>query len=442
MASKIANINLVRNILNRGYAAQAATQQSYSLPTHEVKVTTLPSGGVVASVENNAPVSQVAVVFKAGSRYETPRSKGAAHVLRTAAGLGTEGASSFAITRTIQQAGGTLVAESGREHVLYSINVIRDNLSDSLEVLGNVATKPSFKPWELGDNVHRIKTDLALRDPSTLALELLHSAAYRNSGLGNSIFVPEYQLGKLSHDVMAEFFASTHLASRMAVVGLGVDHDGLVSYAKGLGVGSGDGFATSGSYGGGELRKENGAAVTCVAVAGAGASIGSADAAALAVAQQILGTGPGIKYGNNASSVLAKVVASSGGIGSASAININYSDSGLFGYFIMADSASVDKVLSAVHSAVNGMKVTEADVARGKKMAKAAILMATESAGEKLEDMALQGLLTGKCSMAATAAIDAVTASAVQSALQKVLGGKLSMGTIGSLSTVPFIDQL
>lgn len=65
---------------------------------------------------------------------------------------------------------------------------------------------------------------------------------------------------------------------------------------------------------------------------------------ALAVAQQILGVGPSIMYGNNATSVLAKGVAASGGLGSASCININYSDAGLFGYFVLADPASVEKV--------------------------------------------------------------------------------------------------
>ena len=49
----------------RGYAAQAAVKQStFSLPAEELKVTTLPSGGVVASVETNAPVSRVSILFK------------------------------------------------------------------------------------------------------------------------------------------------------------------------------------------------------------------------------------------------------------------------------------------------------------------------------------------------------------------------------------------
>lgn len=74
-----------------------------------------------------------------------------------------------------------------------------------LEVLGNVATQPAFKPWEVSDNVQRIKSDLALRDPSTVTMELLHSAAFRNTGLGNSLFVPHHHVGKISSDTVSVY---------------------------------------------------------------------------------------------------------------------------------------------------------------------------------------------------------------------------------------------
>jgi len=447
MASKVAKSSLLKTVTQRGYAAQAAVASqpsTYGLPKHEPKVTTLPSGTVVASLENNSPVSRVALLFKAGSRYESANNAGASHVLRSCAGLGTNNMSSFAVTRTIQQAGGSLQAESGREHVLYSVDIARNNLDAGLEVLGNVGTQAAFKAWEVKDNVPRIKTDLALRDPTTIGLELLHTAAFRNTGLGNSIFVPSHHVGKINTDMLNGFVASTHLASRMAVVGLGVDHDDLVKYASSLGVAGGEGASGQASYGGGEIRQENGAAVTVVAVAGAGASLGSDEAAALAVAQQILGVGPGTKYGSNASSVLAKVCESSGGLGVASSINMNYSDAGLFGYFVMADSASVNKVVSDVHNAVQNLKVTDADVKQGKNKAKAAILMASESGAGLVEDMGLQALLTGKFAnpSEAAAAVDGVTPAAVNSALQKVLGSKLSMSAVGSVSNVPYVDQL
>lgn len=65
---------------------------------------------------------------RAGSRYETASNCGAAHMLRCCAGLGTNNSSAFNITRTVQQAGGSLSAESGREHMIYGLDIIRDNL--------------------------------------------------------------------------------------------------------------------------------------------------------------------------------------------------------------------------------------------------------------------------------------------------------------------------
>nr|XP_045616737.1 cytochrome b-c1 complex subunit 2, mitochondrial-like [Procambarus clarkii] len=445
MASHAVKPCVLRSVAKRGYVAQAAVKQSsYSLPQHDPKVTTLPSGTVVASLENNAPVSHVALLVKAGSRYESGINQGASHMLRACAGLATKNMTAFFITRNIQQIGGALTAESGREHVLYGVDVIRDNLDAGLQILGEVGTQSVFKPWELKDTIKRIKVDLSIRDPTTIALDLLHSAAFRNTGLGNSLFLLPHRVGKLGTDVLSSYLASTHLANRMAVVGLGVDHDALVSYASSLGLPKGEDVAGSAAYGGGEIRQETGAAVTVVAVAGEGASIGSSDAASLAVAQYILGVGPGTKYGSNAGSVLSKAVAASGGIGMASAININYSDAGLFGYFVIADPSSVDKVVGTVHDTLKKLKVSDAQVAAGKNRVKAALLMASESGGESIEDMGLQALLTGQfiSPIAAAAAIDGVTSTSVQAALGKVLAGKLSMSAVGSIGKVPYVDQL
>lgn len=70
---------------------------------------------------------------------------------------------------------------------------------------------------------------------------------------------------------MNDYVAQTHLAGRMVVVGLGVDHEALVNYAKGLGVAGGEGTAGAAAYGGGEVRQDTGAPISVVAVAGAGA---------------------------------------------------------------------------------------------------------------------------------------------------------------------------
>lgn len=51
------------------------------------QVTKLPSGLVIASLENYSPASRIGVLVKAGSRYETADNLGVTHLLRQAASL-------------------------------------------------------------------------------------------------------------------------------------------------------------------------------------------------------------------------------------------------------------------------------------------------------------------------------------------------------------------
>lgn len=66
-----------------------------------------------------------------------------------------------------------------------------------------MGTQPVFKPWEIKDNNGRLKVELAMRDTSTVVIELLHSASFRNTGLGNTIFVPAHHVGKLSSETVS-----------------------------------------------------------------------------------------------------------------------------------------------------------------------------------------------------------------------------------------------
>ena len=52
-----------------------------------VQVTRLPSGLVIASLENYSPASKIGVFVKAGCRYETPENQGVTHLLRLASNL-------------------------------------------------------------------------------------------------------------------------------------------------------------------------------------------------------------------------------------------------------------------------------------------------------------------------------------------------------------------
>ncbi|KOB73286.1 Ubiquinol-cytochrome c reductase core protein II [Operophtera brumata] len=121
MASKALASPLVRHIATRGYA-QAAP----------------------AAVKKDVRVS-------AGSRYEPQTDLGVSHILRSAAGLSTNGASGFIIARKLAQIGASVSASGDREFIYYTLEV--------------------------------------------RAVDLLHKAAFRR-GLGNSLFISPKRIGK------------------------------------------------------------------------------------------------------------------------------------------------------------------------------------------------------------------------------------------------------
>ena len=145
------------------------------------------------------------------------------------------------------------------------------------------------------------------------------------------------------------------------------------------------------------------------------------------------------KYGSTAGS---KFAALGDGASAVSALNLNYTDSGLFGFVAAAPAASAGKVVGAAVAALRSASVDDAQLARAKSLLKADLLMATESTANLLEEIALQSLLKGDAAGELLAAVDQVTLADVNAAAAKVASGKLAMGALGNLSSTPFVDEL
>jgi len=456
MPSRILPPQVLRSFQSVKYSAQAATKPAPSvaanLPKREPRVTTLPNGIVVASVENYSPVSRVSLSFRAGSRYEHGSNLGITHCLRNCAGLGTQDESIIGITRNIQQIGGSLSATATREHINYNLECNRDHAEFAMHFLNQVSTKQVFKPWEVKDFYPRMKLDLAIlkNQPHLLVLEQLHKAAFR-SGLGNSLYSPAYNIGDHEPEMLAEYVKTHFTTNRLAVVGVGICHDYLVEFAsKTLQLNSGEGPTTTSKYGGGEIRTETGDSLAYVAVATEGASLKNPkEVLALAALQNVMGTGVHIKWSDGtAASKLGQVAGKATDKPFAiSALNINYSDSGLFGFYCVAQPAEIGKVLKAVfgqYSALTKGGITDADVEKAKHSLKAAIGMSIEGPSQLLEEFGVQAQTVGKLTtlQETFAAVDSLTANDVKTIAKKVINGKPSMAAIGNLSHTPYLDQL
>ncbi|XP_020278498.1 cytochrome b-c1 complex subunit 2, mitochondrial [Pseudomyrmex gracilis] len=442
MACSAIRSPVLRSPTVRHYAAAAVAQCSTAAP--ELQVSSSNKVTVVA-VDNNSPVAQVSIAFRAGSRNETYDTQGTAHHLRIAAGLTTSRSTTFGITRNIQQLGGNLTATTDRESIAYTLQVTRNNLDQALTFLEDVATQQVFKPWEISDQLPRLRYELSMIPETTRVLELLHKAAYR-TGLGYSLYSPKRQLGRINTETLQHFVNTWFTGSKCAVVATGVSLADLSKFASNLNVSSEDVAAQAAKYHGGELRKERFSDLATVAVAVEAPGLDKEkDALACAVLQRAAGTGPRVKWGTSVSPLQRDASgAASADQFAISAFNASYSDSGLFGFVLSSVPSVAGSVTKAATAYLRSPKLSDADVARGKAVLKAEILYGSDNDAANLENIKQQALLKGRVYKPSdlVAQIDKVTASDVKSVAGKFSSGKLSLAAIGDLCTVPYADEL
>uniref|UniRef100_A0A8C1NDR2 Cytochrome b-c1 complex subunit 2, mitochondrial-like n=2 Tax=Cyprinus carpio TaxID=7962 RepID=A0A8C1NDR2_CYPCA len=422
--------------------------QRISFPSSS-SVSKLPSGLLVASLENYSPVSKIGLFVKAGSRFETAENLGVTHILRLASNLTTKGASAFRICQGLEAAGASLSVTSSREHMVYSLDCLRDDFDGVIEYLINVTTAPDFRPWELSDLQPRVRIDKAVADqsPQIGVLEKLHEAAYKNA-LSNSLYCPDHMLGKIS---LQQFFANNYTSARMALVGLGVSHAALKQvgeqfFSTRAGAGAAGAKAV---YRGGELRVQSGGGLVHALLACEGAAAGSAEANAFSVLQRLLGAGPHIKRGSNITSKLSQGIAKA----TAQPFDVSthhlatYSDSGLFGVYVISQADSAREVINAAMAQVTAVaegRLTADDLTRAKTQLKTDYLMSLESSEALLEELGVQVLSSGAYSSPQSVIqnIDSVTSGDLVKAAKKFVESKKTMSCCGHLANTPFVDEL
>ncbi len=111
----------------------------------------LPNGLRVVTVELPHLHSAALVVYaKVGSRYESPRDNGLSHFLEHMLFRGTSRhPSSFDLNFAIEELGGTLYAETGRDYSLYQISVDPTLVGPGLAILGDIFRAPRFSQIDL-----------------------------------------------------------------------------------------------------------------------------------------------------------------------------------------------------------------------------------------------------------------------------------------------------
>lgn len=373
------------------------------------KVTTLSNGMRVASETlAGSETATVGIWIDAGSRYEDESNNGTAHFLEHMAFKGTPHRSQTDLELEVENMGGHLNAYTSREQTAYYAKVFRKDVPQAIDILSDILQNATLE-----ERAIERERDVILREQEEVEKQMeevvfdhLHATAFQGSSLGRTILGTERNIRTISKRDLQSYIRLNYTAPRMVLAAAGgVDHDELVGLAErafaGLPSGPSVWRPETAVYTGSEVRmRDDTMSHAHLVIAVQGSSWTSPDYFPLLVAQAVVGSwNRGLAGGHNLGSRLAQTVSQHNLAQSFTSFNTSYSDTGLFGIYMVSDHTyDLDDLAYEVQQEWVRicLNVTEGEVARAKAQLKASLLLSLDGSTQIAEDIGRQILTYGR----------------------------------------------
>ncbi|EMR67475.1 Cytochrome b-c1 complex subunit 2, mitochondrial [Eutypa lata] len=436
----------------RGYAAAAATATPSSTPASFTYDTSDIAGVKVATRDSHGPTTKLAVVAKAGTRYQP--APGLTVGLEEFAFKNTLKRSALLITREAELLGGQLLAYHTREALVLEARFLRDDIPYFAELLAEVISQTKYTTHEFHEDIERVihlKQARLAGDVSALALDAAHSVAF-HKGLGASQYPTpsvNYKSYTNEHSI-ASFAEAVYAKPNIALVADGASTNALSRWTeqffKNVPASSNSSVTLNTEatkYFGGEQRIAHSGGSSLV-IAFPGSSFGTFKPE-VAVLSALLGGQPNVKW-SPGFNLLSKANAATPGATS-TATNLAYSDAGLLTIQITGSAGAVNahaKQAAAALKSISEGKVSKEDLTKAIAKAKFDALEASQSGVSTLLSAGTGIIHTGKPFqiVETVKSIDGVTAEKLKTAAKSLVDGKASVAAVGDLHQLPFAEEL
>ena len=343
----------------------------------------------------------------------------------------------------LQKTGANVSAQSGREHIVYQTEGLRESIPQVLELVANSVLQGRLHPWDLQPKTDAVKRDISeFQNNAQFVLnEALHYTAFNGQTLGHSLLCPPHNVENIDTDTVLAYMDNLFVAPRMSLVGTNISHEELKDMASVL-FGSipsqvserpeGELFTFEKSeYVGGDHQIHELSGVGAQAIlAYKGPSNACPTYVAYLVLSEFLGQTSNKYTGsiNHNASRLAKSVKN---VDFGSSFISSYSDNGLFGVYLAGQNAK--EVSQAVEKAVAELNSVE------KNLTEEALEGAKNHALLKLHNSVSSNIglheytaLFGGVQQQAQA-ISKLTAADIKEAAKKLLSSKPTLVSYGNL---------
>jgi len=419
--------------------------------------TTLSNGLTIATEHSPwAQTSTVGVWIDAGSRAD--KVNGTAHFLEHLAFKGTGSRTQHQLELEIENMGGHLNAYTSRENTVYYAKSFNSDVPSTVGILSDI-----LQNSKLENSAIERERDVILReqeevdkDLSEVVFDHLHATAFQGQPLGQTILGPKENIQSISRDDLTGYIKQNYTADRMVLVGAGgIKHEQLVELAeKHFSSFPSEPPSTQAQalvrhqkrlpdFVGSEVRLRDDTIPTAhIAIAVEGVSWKDDDYFTALVAQAIVGNYDRAMGNAPYGSGLQRFVFEHGLANSFMSFSTSYSDTGLWGIYMVSDKLT--KLDDLVHFALRDWSrlsygVTEGEVERAKSQLKASLLLSLDGTTAVAEDIGRQLVTTGRRASPEEIEriVGAITPDDVQRfARNKIWDQDIAISAVGSIEGV------
>jgi predicted Zn-dependent peptidase len=363
-----------------------------------VALTTLKSGiNVVTDTMPHLETASLGVWVNSGSRDERREEHGISHFLEHMAFKGTQRRSARQIAEEIEAVGGDLNAATSAENTAYYARVLKADVPLALDVLADILSEPAFDREELAREQNVIIQEIgAVADtPDDLVFEHLQDIAFPDQPLGRSILGTAKTVKSFDGNKLRDYLARHYRAPDIVIAAAGaVDHAAVVGEVEKR-------FASfngphspapeAARFGGGTHVEKRELEQVHIALALPGLAQQDPALYSLQMFTNVVG-------GGMSSRLFQEAREKRGLCYSIYSFHAPYSDVGMFGLYAGTDAADSSELMRLIVDEIanTAETISEAEIARTKAQMKAGLLMALESSGDRIGQLARQMIAWGR----------------------------------------------
>ncbi|QED22847.1 M16 family metallopeptidase [Candidatus Deianiraea vastatrix] len=334
-------------------------------------------------------VDTVSIVLgvKTGSRNENAQNNGISHFLEHMAFKGTTTRDYIELAEIVDNAGGSINAYTSKERTLYYIKLLKEDLELGIDILSDIFQNSIFPEEEIEKERGVILQELSMTmdTPDDVVFDYFYDTAFSNCQLGKTILGPAENIKNLQKKDFTDYLDRQYSIenSILSVCG-NVDPDQVLRLAEKY-LTKLDSKSVKNAdvarYTGGQnfKHKDSLEQVQCL-LGFESEKYSSEDIYKVSILSSILGSGM-------SSRLFQEIREKRGLVYTVSAWNDSYDDCGVFTIYAGTSPEKVDEFVSATRGELLKIceNITDDEMKRVLKQAKAGIVMAKESTSSRAQ---------------------------------------------------------